>query len=265
MCLILFSLRQHPTYKLILAANRDEFYARKTEPASFWPDHKSILGGRDLEAMREDGTCGTWMAMTTSGKMAMITNYRDFKNLKTKAPSRGHLVSDFLIGDVSPQLYLQQIEKTKNEYNGFNLITGDVNHLFYLSNYKNGISHLSSGFYGLSNHLLETPWPKVVSAKSKMKSILQKPTIEPEELFEILRDETIANDDQLPDTGIGMERERALSSIFIKTDGYGSRCSTVILVTHSGEAFFAERTFNLSDFSFATKQFEFKIEVPFKE
>lgn len=259
MCLIYLSLHQHPTYKLILAANRDEFYARKTEPVSYWLNHLNILGGRDLEAMREDGTCGTWMAMTTSAKIAMVTNYRDFKNLKPVAPSRGHLVSDFLIGDVEAESYLKEVEKTKNEYNGFNLLVGDVDCLFYLSNYKEGIEKLSAGTYGLSNSLLETSWPKVEILKLKMEPVLKKQAINPDELFDIMRDETRASDDQLPDTGIGIERERALSSMFIKTDGYGTRCSTIVLVKYSGETLFVERTYNLKDFSFVTKTIEFSL------
>jgi uncharacterized protein with NRDE domain len=259
MCLIVLSLRQHPIYKLILAANRDEFYARKTAPASFWPDHNNILGGRDLEVMRPDGTCGTWMGMTTSGKIAMVTNYRDFKNLKTIAPSRGHLVTDFLIGDVDAESYLKEIEPTKNNYNGFNLILGDVDSLFYLSNYKEGIDHLAGGLHGLSNHLLESPWPKVLLAKSKIEPILKKSAIDPKELFEIMRDESRAADDTLPHTGIGLERERALSSMFIKTDGYGSRCSTVVMVTKTGGVSFIERTYHVQDFTFTEKNFEFTI------
>lgn len=260
MCLILLSIQQHPSYKLILVANRDEFYNRKTEHASFWPNQSHILGGRDLEAMHQDGSCGTWLAMSTTGKIAMITNYRDFKNLKNNAPSRGHLVSDFLIGHEEPNAYLKKIDKVKNDYNGFNLIVGDVNNLFYLSNYAEGIEHLLPGFYGLSNHLLETPWPKVVLAKSKMQPILKKKIIDPNELFEMMRDELLADDGLLPSTGIGLERERALSSMFIKTNGYGTRCSTVVLVKHSGETTFTERTYSsdnyqISDYRLAEYQF----------
>jgi uncharacterized protein with NRDE domain len=259
MCLILFSLNQHPEYKLILMANRDEFYNRKTEAADYWRDHNTILGGRDLEAMRPDGSCGTWMAMTTSGKIAMITNYRDFKNLKTKAPSRGHLVSDFLIGNMDPESYLIEIEKTKHEYNGFNLLAGSVDQLYYQSNYKAGIDHLTSGLYGLSNHLLQTPWPKVELAKSKLLPVLSEQKINPEDLFSIMQDESRAREEDLPNTGIGVEREKALSSMFIKTNGYGTRCSTVVLVKNSGEVSFIERTYRLDDFTFESKAFHFRI------
>jgi uncharacterized protein with NRDE domain len=238
-------------------ANRDEFYNRKTERASYWPTHHNIVGGRDMEATRKDGTCGTWMAMTTSGKIAMITNYRDFKNLKSQAPSRGHLVSDFLLEGMYPIPYLQQVEKTKNEYNGFNLIVGDVSNLFYLSNYKDGIVKIEPGLYGLSNALLDSPWPKVALAKSKMKPILDKKIIEPDELFDLMRDESRADDNLLPNTGIGVDREKALSAMFIKTEGYGSRCSTVVLIKHSGETVFAERTYDLEGFNYDTRLFEF--------
>ena len=259
MCLIFLALNQHPKYKLILAANRDEFYARKTEASAYWPDHKNILGGRDLEAMREDKTCGTWMAMTTSGRIAMVTNYRDLRNLKKVAPSRGHLVSDFLIRDAEAPEYLKSVENSKMDYNGFNLILGDVNNLYYLSNYKDGIEKLEKGVYGLSNALLQTAWPKVELLKARMTSALKQAIINPDELLNILQDEKQAGDEQLPDTGIGLERERALSSMFIKTNGYGTRCSTVVLVNHTNEVFFQERTFNLTDFTFETRKFEFNI------
>src|SRR5579859_2625352 len=126
MCLIFLSVDQHPHYKLIVAANRDEFYARKTAPAEFWSNHPQVVGGCDLEAVKPDGTCGSWMAMNKNGRIAMVTNYRDLKNLKTNAPSRGHLVTDFLLSNESPEKYLQGIEPRKNEFNGFNLIVGDA-------------------------------------------------------------------------------------------------------------------------------------------
>lgn len=259
MCLILFSLNQHPKYKFILAANRDEFYARQTAPAGYWSDHPHLLGGRDLEAIREDGTCGTWMAMTAHGKIAMITNYRDFENLKTKAPSRGHLVSDYLIQNLDSESYLKKVESFKNDYNGFNLIVGDFNNLFYLSNYREGVERLTPGFYGLSNHLLQTPWPKVVLAKSQLEPLFRKSEIDPEELLTVMQNESQASDSELPNTGIGIDRERALSAMFIKTEGYGTRCSTIVLVKTSGETVFMERTFNFYDFSFETKRFEFSL------
>lgn len=257
MCLIFFSINQHPEYKLILAGNRDEFYSRKTALAKFW--NEPIVGGCDLEAVSPDGTCGTWMAMTKTGKLAFITNYRDPFNINPKAPSRGHLVTDYLLGDLTSDMYMQHIQQKAKHYNGFNLVVGDVNQLIYFSNYQNKIQILETGFYGLSNHLLDTPWPKVLKGKSAIGQILSQSDMNPETLFDILRNEETAPDSQLPETGIGLDRERALSSMFIKTTGYGTRCSTVILVKKNGKATFLERTYNLTDFSFTTGKFEFQV------
>lgn len=253
MCLIFFSLHAHPTYKLIVAGNRDEFYNRNTAPAAYWEDHPEILGGRDLEA------CGTWMAMTRTGKISFVTNFRDPKNINPKAPSRGQLVSDYLEGDRSPHDYISAVEKKAKDYNGFNLVTGNVEELYYLSNYGNGVEKIQSGFHGLSNHLLETPWPKVTRGKEKLRPLLAKTWIDPEELLDALYDDYPAPDARLPDTGVGLERERVLSSMFIKSPGYGSRCSTVVLVDFSDNVVFLERTYDTTTFQYATRTFEFKV------
>jgi uncharacterized protein with NRDE domain len=252
MCLIFISLHNHPTYKLILAGNRDEFYARKTAPAKFWTDHPQIVGGRDLEAG------GTWLAMNRDGRIAMVTNYRDPKNINPNAPSRGHLVSDFLIQDVRPEEYLRQLSTKGKVYNGFNLIVGNVNELWYYSNYKDGVENLSSGFFGISNHLLETAWPKVLRGKEKLKPLLASSAIDTEKIFEVLYDDIVALDDVLPNTGLSLERERALSSMFIKTEGYGSRCSTVILVVRDNQVSFSERVYDPQTFQHTTQTFNFQ-------
>lgn len=251
MCLIFISIKKHPTYKLILAANRDEFYARKTAAAHFWEDHPQIVGGRDLEAS------GTWLAMNKAGRISMLTNYRDVANLKSVAPSRGQLVSDYLIKHTPPELYLKKIEPVGQQYNGFNLVVGSVDELWYYSNYRDGVSKLEPGFYGLSNHLLETPWPKVTRGKEKLAPILNQPIIQPDQLFEILLDDQRADDNRLPKTGLPLDRERALSSMFIKTENYGSRCSTVILVDHNNQVHFTERVYNTETFQFTTQSFQF--------
>ena len=253
MCLIFISLKQHSHYKLILAANRDEFYERKTAAADYWKDYPEILGGRDLEAG------GTWMAMSRSGKISMITNYRDLKNLKSNAPSRGKLVSDYLIEEVSPDNYLKSIDPHKGEYNGFNLVVGSSEELWYLSNYKSGVDQIPSGVHGLSNALLDTPWPKVIGGKKKFESVISDQTINPDSLFEMLMDDHVASDNELPDTGVGLERERQLSSMFIKSPGYGSRCSTVVLIDKNDHVLFAERVCDLKTFKYTVNTFEFDI------
>jgi uncharacterized protein with NRDE domain len=259
MCLIFFAIQQHPNYKLIIAANRDEFYNRQTAPANFWKHQPNVVGGRDLEAMRPDGTCGTWMAMNRNGRVAMVTNYRDPKNIDPKAPSRGHLVSDFLEGAEAPENYLQQVESNGLRYNGYNLVVGNLNELWYLSNYQNEIKKLSVGVHGLSNHLLDTPWPKVAKGKEKFSELIQSSQLSSQKLFEFLYDTDKANDNQLPDTGIGLERERALSSMFIKTNGYGTRCSTVVLVDNQNNVEYTERIYDLKTFEFEDRVFRFGI------
>ncbi len=254
MCLIFLSLQQHPHYKLVIAANRDEFYQRKTAPANYWDDHPEILGGRDLEAK------GTWMAMNRNGRVAMVTNYRDLKNIKIAAPSRGALVTDYLLTDESSKEYLEKVEQKSQAYNGFNLIVGSAEELWYHSNYKPGVHAVSHGLHGLSNHLLDTPWPKVERGIASIKSVLANREIDPGKLFEVLTDEKVATDNTLPDTGIGLERERALSAMFIKSPGYGTRCSTVVLVDKSNNAYFAERVYDLKTFAYTQNAFSFTIE-----
>jgi uncharacterized protein with NRDE domain len=200
------------------------------------------------------------MAMNKNGKISLVTNYRDPANINPNAPSRGQLVSDFLLNGETPEDYLNKVAEKATQYNGFNLLTGDADQLWYLSNYGKGIQKLGSGVYGLSNHLLDTPWPKVLRGKEKFTEVIGKSVIEQEALFELLYDEQRAEDQFLPDTGIGLERERALSSMFIKTNGYGTRCSTIIMVSHDNRVLFAERVFDLDTYAHQTNRFEFSIE-----
>lgn len=251
MCLIFISINRHPEYKLIIAANRDEFYNRKTAPANFWNDQPEILAGRDLEAG------GTWLGVNKRGKVSMITNYRDPQNINPKAPSRGKLVSDFLSDQSHGKAYLQNIPHPE-EYNGFNLITGTADALYYFSNYRDGITEMKSGLYGLSNHLLDSPWPKVLKGKALMTDLLSK-QFTTNDLFALLYNERVASDDLLPDTGVGLERERALSAMFIKSPGYGTRCSTVLLVDRDNNFTFCERVYDLSTFQFTERKFTFKV------
>jgi uncharacterized protein with NRDE domain len=253
MCLIFLALKRHPLYKFVLAGNRDEFYKRRTAPASFWPEHTDIVGGRDLEAG------GTWLAMRSNGRIGMVTNYRDPKNIDPNAPSRGHLVSRYLETAIPVSEYVEQLQPAAKNYNGFNLLVGNPDELWYLSNYKNGFEVLREGTYGLSNHLLETPWPKVKRGKENFGKILASESVTEETLFNMLFDDMRAEDDQLPDTGIGLDRERALSAMFIKSPGYGTRCSTVILVDNNNNVSFKERVYNIEDFSYSTNHFEFEI------
>lgn len=255
MCLILFNYKKHSRYKLILAANRDEFYKRPTTIANYWEDQPNILAGKDLEAK------GTWMGINKkNGKVAMLTNYRDMASLKQNAPTRGLLVSEYLINYQSPEQYCNSISSKFPEYNGFNMLIGDADNLYYTSNYINGgLKKLPAGNYGLSNHLLNTEWTKVKKGKLKLAAITEEKHFEVEHLFEALYDDEIAPDNQLPDTGIGLDKERWLSSMFIKSPEYGTRCSTIILVDNNNKVLFAERTYDITTFEYDTKYYKFKI------
>lgn len=251
MCLIFVAIQQHPEYKLIVAANRDEFYQRKTSPAEFWTDHPNVVAGRDLEAG------GTWMGMNRQGRISMLTNFRDPAHINPNAPSRGHLVSDFLVNPTGAEDYMSQVEAKAALYNGFNLILGTPDELFYFSNYRKGVDRLNAGLYGLSNHLLDTPWPKVVRGKQKLLPLIAKTEVRSSDLFELLYDDRRAEMDQLPNTGIGVDREQALSSMFIKTHNYGSRCSTVVLVDQQNHVQYVERQYDLKTFDFTTREYVF--------
>ncbi|MEX1239334.1 MAG: NRDE family protein [Cyclobacteriaceae bacterium] len=253
MCLIFIGLKNHPKYKLIVAANRDEFYDRPTAPASFWEDHPDILAGRDLEAK------GTWLGMTKSGRICMVTNFRDPKNIHAQAPSRGKLVTDFLRDNTTGEKYLEKLMPHARKYNGFSLIAGTVDALYYFSNYKDGIILLNSGLFGLSNHLLETPWPKVEKGKNRIQELLKSSAIHVEGLYEVLSDEAISSDPHLPDTGVGLELERALSAAFIKSAGYGTRSSTVVMVDYNNHVSFHERVYNPEDSGFSYHDFQYTI------
>tara|TARA_R110001599_G_scaffold150929_3_gene335381 strand:+ start:88822 stop:89595 length:774 start_codon:yes stop_codon:yes gene_type:complete len=242
MCLIAFSYKTHPRYKLIVAANRDEFYQRPTRKAQFWVKEglPNILAGKDLKAN------GTWMGISETGKWGALTNYRDPSNIKDNAPTRGDLVLDFLKSGVNEQEYLQEIQTKAEEYNGFNLLIGNKDSVFHFSNENNLITEVKPGIHGVSNALLDTPWPKLDHAKKELKEVTSKEDFSKEDLFNILTNSETAPDDKLPSTGIPYEWEKAVSSIFIKTDNYGTLCSTLLLVDYEGNAEFTERRYNSS-------------------
>ena len=235
MCLILFAWKKHPSYDLILSANRDEFYNRPTLSANVWKEHPELIAGKDLTAG------GTWMGITKPGKFAALTNYRDLANINDQAPSRGSLTKDFLTNEVSPQAYLQKVKSDNLPYNGFNLLVGDTESLWYYNNLNHEIRELSPGIYGLSNALLNDRWPKVVAGQQKMAELIQQNSINPTALLNAVQDKTIAPDDQLPSTGVPLDWERALSAMFITMENYGTRCSTALLKTGK-QMMFTEKT-----------------------
>jgi uncharacterized protein with NRDE domain len=238
MCLILVAWRAHADYPLVLAANRDEFHAREAAPAAWWQDPK-ILAGRDLAAG------GTWLGVAPDGRFAALTNYRDPALPQRAAPSRGELVPATLGSMLPVERRLQQLRRTAGNYNAFNLIFSDRERLAVFESVPGDGRVLGPGVYGLSNHLLDTPWPKVRNAKSALGAALARlPDEGP--LLELLRDERRADDAQLPRTGVSLDWERLLSSAFIRASGYGTRCSSILLIDRHGGVRFSEWSWDVA-------------------
>jgi uncharacterized protein with NRDE domain len=253
MCLVLIALHSHPEYSLIVAANRDEFYDRPTAPGGFWADAPSVLAGRDLQAG------GTWLGIDRRGRLAAVTNYRQGERERPAPRSRGHLVSDFLTTETGALEHMNRVRSDAGLYNGFNLIASDGGGLFYYSNREDRVRTLVPGVYGLSNHLLDTPWPKVASTKTAFDALLNGGASDlTADLFALLSDRNRPADHLLPSTGVGREWERLLSSAFIASDDYGTRSSTVVLAGRDDGIIFIERTFGPRGALGAQARFEFQ-------
>ncbi|AVA35962.1 uncharacterized protein with NRDE domain [Cupriavidus metallidurans] len=257
MCLILVAWQSHPDYPLVVAANRDEFYARPAAPADWWRDAPGVLGGRDLAEVI--GDAGTWMGIAgaqhgqdspVGARFAALTNYRAPSEKRTDARSRGELVAHFLRGDQTPADYLHDLAGDHGAYNGFNLLTSDLHDLWWYSNRSKSRvpQRLTPGLYGLSNALLDTPWPKVRSRVGAMCEVLAADRGQigsnVESYLQLLADDRQAPDWELPSTGVAPEWEKLLSSAFIRSPNYGTRASTVLRVMHDGRFDFVERSFD---------------------
>lgn len=257
MCLLLIAWKTHPRYRLILAGNRDEFHDRAAAPLNWWQDDPRILAGRDLKAG------GTWLGVARSGRFGVVTNYRDLQAPIEGAPSRGNLVPRFLTGATSPKEFLDDLRGAAMRYSGFNLLVGGSRALYYFSNRGPKATALAPGVYGLSNHLLNTPWPKLTRTRDKFSKALTEAEVTPESLFSILADREQADASALPSTGLPNDWERVVSSPFIVNERYGTRCSSVLLVERTGRTTLHERRFDASAVQSGTSRFEFtSTEVP---
>jgi uncharacterized protein with NRDE domain len=256
MCLIVFAWRTHPRYRLIVAANRDEYFGRPSAPAGFWEDPPPILAGRDLEAG------GTWLGITPGGRFAALTNYRNPADRRPLAPSRGGLVSDFLSGTAKPLRYLEALEKRSADYNGFSLLVGDAASLYFFSNRGGSVTRVEPGVHGLSNHLLDTPWPKITKSKAWLEAQLDAP-LNVDAAFRLLDDRQRAPNGELPSTGVSLELEERLSAIRIPAvGGYGTRCSTVVAFANDGKVEFHERSFREDGGESGTVAYRFTLDRP---
>ena len=234
MCLIVFAWRPAHPQPLVLAANRDEFYARPTLPLAQWEDTPSTYAGRDLEAG------GTWLGVSADGRFAALTNIRNPGSALGRR-SRGELVAHFLTGQMTIDEYLSQVVGRASEYGGFNLLVGNRQELHFLNANDPAPRRLVAGVYGVSNAGLDTPWPKLVKTKAALASHLHDP--QPEALLDFLADPAPAAQADLPDTGVGIATETLLSSVFIASPNYGTRASTVLIVNADGSRRMIERSF----------------------
>ncbi len=249
MCTLAIAHNVHPEYPFVFIGNRDEFYKRPTENAAI---RNGILSGLDLEKG------GTWTGISLTGRMAFITNHRDF-TLHVEAPqSRGLLTKNFLEGDMQPLEYLETLAKEKKLYDPYNIIIGDAKDLYFYSNIEDSIIKLDSGIHGLSNAFLNTPWMKVNRAKDDLFEALSKNHLNEDDLFAILENRREADVGDLPSTGIDLNLEKSLSSIFIEMEAYGTRHETVILIDRVGFVRFFEK-FRKDDGNWELNQHEFQI------
>jgi uncharacterized protein with NRDE domain len=241
MCVLFFALEQHPRHRLVFAGNRDEFYRRPSAPAAPWPECPGLIAGRDLEAG------GTWLGVRDEGegadRWAVVTNVRDLPRHRPGARSRGGLVSDFLCGEASAADYAARVFAERDAYNPFNLLVDDGEALWYVSTHTEAAATLGPGVYGLSNATLGVRWPKVQRGLEAFEALAAQEPVAPEPLLDLLADRTTAPDDRLPDTGVGLARERMLSALFITSADYGTRASTVLLLGREGRGLFVEQAY----------------------
>lgn len=237
MCLIVFSYKEYQNYPFVFAANRDEFYTRPTDAAHVWETTPKILAGRDRKAG------GTWLGISENGRFAALTNHRQMDDIKEDTTSRGIIVKDFLLSEGNPREYLAELQRNGHKFNGFNLIAGTFNDLFYMSNKKDGIFKVQPGNHALSNAFLNTPWPKTEKSSQAFKKILDEGGPDEEKLFNMLQNDQRYPHEKLPDTGLPKEMEKAVSSVFIETDDYGTRSSTIVIVDKSMHVRFIEKTY----------------------
>jgi uncharacterized protein with NRDE domain len=235
MCLLVFALRAHPRLPLIVAGNRDEFHARPTQAAHWWPDKPDIVGGRDLQAG------GTWLAVTRNGRFAAVTNHRDAHRESAGLRSRGHLITGFLDSTGAAADYVESIDGSA--YAGFNLLVSDGRSAAYLSNRGGGLRELQPGIYGLSNATLDEPWTKVTRTRSGLAELIERDNVNESSLMRLLGDREKASADEVETNGLSFAMAHALTAPFIVHPEYGTRCSTVMTIDDAGKVRFLERRF----------------------
>jgi uncharacterized protein with NRDE domain len=252
MCLVVFAWKSHPDYRLILAANRDEFHARPSQDADWWPDQPDILAGRDLQAG------GTWLATHRSGRFATVTNYREQQRVTPGNRSRGEIVTNFLSADVDPLSFVSSIEGAP--YAGVSVLAADQQNICYASNRGDAAITLPPGVYGLSNASLDAAWSKLVRTKEALAELIDSANINPTELLRLLADRSPAASSEVISDDLPFKLARALTAPFIVADDYGTRCSTALLVAYDGRIEFIERRFDVQGNASGDSSFRFSCE-----
>lgn len=235
MCLIVFAWKSHPEYKLILGANRDEFHGRPSQGAQWWPDLPDILGGRDLQAG------GTWLAAARSGRFAAVTNYREQQKARSGLRTRGEIVTNFVSRDVDAQTFVAAF--ADDIYAGVSILAADQENICYTSNRGDAPVTLAPGVYGLSNASLDTPWSKLTRSKAALAALIDSDQVNTTGLLRLLADKTPAANSEVEESELPFRLARALTAPFIVADTYGTRCSTVLLMSNDGRVDFCERRF----------------------
>lgn len=239
MCLIALAYKAHAEYPLLMVANRDEFHARPAAQLAWWKDAPLVLAGRDLQ----EG--GTWFGVSRSGRAAAVTNVRGPDAAVRHPLSRGRLVTDFLNASASAEVAAERLRSSAAAYGGFNLLLFDGDALQYVSNRPAFVSRaVEPGVHALSNAQLDTPWPKATAAHGAMEQWLARDLRDDDALLASMASPAQAPDDTLPQTGVGMEMERALSAAFIAMPTYGTRCTSLLRVASNGDVVLRERRFN---------------------
>jgi len=253
-CLVVIAHRVHASFPLLIAGNRDEFHARPTQDARWWPDRPEILGGRDLQAG------GAWLAVHRNGRFATVTNFRDAEPSVGNLSSRGELVTGFLQSDNPPIDYVSAIDGER--YGGFNLLVGNGRELAYLSNRNGAHRVLPPGVYGVANATLDTPWAKVERSKSLLRSIIEADNVNETTLMRMLDDRKPARVEEVDASRLPFDKAHALTAPFVVLPDYGTRSSTVVIGDNSGQVTLTEKRFKPNGETSGQSDYRFRIDQP---
>ncbi len=236
MCLVVFAWKMHPEYRLVLAANRDEFHQRPAQAMHWWPDRPDILAGRDLQAG------GTWLAVSRPGRFATVTNYREQLSSRPGLRSRGEIITNFVSSDTPVQSFVSSLEN--DAYAGFSILAMDRDTLWYVSNRGDDAMELAPGVYGLSNASLDTPWNKLVRTRDALRKLTEAGSIDETALFRIMADRTPAPTADVEAGNLPFILARTLTAPHIVSAEYGTRCCTTLSWSNDEKIHVSERRFD---------------------